>query len=48
MDVTLLRRVVSTLNAVEVRGKDNLDMLLCCIQALEKFIDNAEEEVDDG
>ena len=32
---TLVRLVLSTLNSVEVRGKDNLDKLLGSINALE-------------
>lgn len=32
---TLIRLVISTLNSVEVRGKDNLDKLLGSINALE-------------
>lgn len=31
----LIRMVISTLNQVEVKGKDNLDKLLGCINALE-------------
>jgi hypothetical protein len=49
----ILKIVVSTLNNVEVRGKENLDRLLGCIQTLEKEIEalqkNAgEKEVADG
>ena len=32
---TLIRLVISTLNGVEVKGKDNLDKLLGSINALE-------------
>ena len=32
---TLIRLVISTLNSVEVKGKDNLDKLLGSINALE-------------
>ena len=34
-NVTLVRLVISTLNSVEVKGKDNLDRLLGSINALE-------------
>lgn len=33
--ITLIRLVISTLNDVEVKGKDNLDKLLGSINALE-------------
>lgn len=42
MNITLLKMVISTLNGVEVKGKDNLDMLLGCINALETVV-QAEE-----
>lgn len=34
-NATLIRLVISTLNSVEVKGKDNLDKLLGSINALE-------------
>lgn len=34
-NATIIRLVISTLNSVEVRGKDNLDKLLGSINALE-------------
>ena len=34
----LLNRVISTLNLIEVRGKENLDMMLGCIQVLERIL----------
>lgn len=42
MNITLLKMVISTLNGVEVKGKDNLDRLLGCINALETVV-RAEE-----
>lgn len=42
MNVTLLKMVISTLEGVEVKGKDNLDRLLGCINALEAVV-QAEE-----
>lgn len=41
-NLTLLKVVVSTLNSVEVKGKDNLDKLLGSIRALESIV-QAEE-----
>ena len=35
---TLIRLVISTLNDVEVKGKDNLDKLLGSINALESVV----------
>lgn len=34
--------VISTLNGVEVKGKDNLDRLLGCINALETIVQASE------
>lgn len=59
MDTTLIKLVVSTLNSVEVKGKDNLDKLLGCINALESVVqimekaepspkENPEQEVTNG
>lgn len=42
MDTKLLKMVISTLNGVEVKGKDNLDRLLGCINALETIVKSAE------
>lgn len=33
----LIRKVLATLDKVEVKGRDNIDMLLGCMQALEKI-----------
>lgn len=35
----LIRKVLATLDKVEVKGKDNLDRMLGCMQALEKIAD---------
>ena len=35
----LVRKVLSTLEAVEVKGKANMDRMLGCILALEKVAD---------
>ena len=40
--VRLLRLVLNTLNDVEVKGKDNLDRLLGCINALETALQSLE------
>lgn len=37
-NTTLIRMVISTLNDVEVKGKDNLDKLLGSINALESVV----------
>lgn len=36
---TIFDSLISTLNAIEVRGKDNLDRLLGCILTIEKLRD---------
>lgn len=46
MDLTLVKAVISTLNCIEVRGRDNLDYLLGSIHALESFVSIAEESQD--
>ena len=35
----IIRRVIATLNTVEVKGRDNLDKVLGCMQALDKVAD---------
>lgn len=35
----LIRKVLATLDKVEVKGKANMDMMLGCMQALEKVAD---------
>ena len=41
----MLEDIIRTLNAIEVHGKNNLAMLLGCINALEEM---AKDEVKDG
>ena len=55
MDKQLLRNIIYTLNSVEVKGKENLDRLLGCINALESMLKVEEirqqkecEEIDNG
>lgn len=44
-----LQAVRATLDRVEVHGSGNLDLLLGCMQALDRLLAAAEtEEVDDG
>lgn len=38
MNVEILERVVYTLDTITISGKDNMDKLLGCINALESFI----------
>lgn len=35
----LIRQVLATLDTVEVKGRDNMDKVLGCMQALEKIAD---------
>ena len=35
----IIRRVIATLNTVEVKGRDNMDKVLGCMQALDKVAD---------
>lgn len=42
----MLRDIINTLNAIEVHGKNNLAMLLGCINALEELA--KKQEVNDG
>ena len=39
----IIQHIIKTMNLIEVRGADNLDRLLACIQTLERF-DKALEE----
>lgn len=55
MNTTLIKMVISTLNTVEVKGKENMGSLLGCIEALESFVQRAEQvpmgeqkEAEDG
>lgn len=44
MDSYLIRVVISTLNDIEVRGRDNLDKLLGCINALDSIAKTMDAE----
>ena len=35
----LIRKVLTTLDSIEVKGRTNLDRMLGCMQALEKIAD---------
>ena len=36
---TIIKRVIYTINQVDVRGKDNMDKLLGCIQTMERLLE---------
>lgn len=38
--------VIRTLNDIEIKGRNNMDMLLGCILALESALNQKEEEVN--
>ncbi len=40
---TIIKRVIYTINQVDVRGKDNMDKLLGCIQTLERMLEQLSE-----
>lgn len=44
----IIQSLIATLGKIEVRGKDNLDMLLGCIQTLEKLLAILEEQEKEG
>ena len=43
----IIQMIIKSLNLIEVKGADNLDRLLSCIQGLERFY-AAMEEVKNG
>lgn len=44
-----LKTLLSSLNSIEVKGKDNIDILLGCILAVEKMQETLTKEVgEDG
>lgn len=46
----IIRKVIETLNRIDVRGADNLDRMLACIQTLERFdaaLEQKEAQHDD-
>lgn len=49
-DYGMIRMIISTLNEIEVKGKDNLSKLLGCINALTEIINQPKdgEEVNNG
>lgn len=42
---TTIEAVIRTLNDIDVKGKNNLDMMLGCIIALESVLNQKKEEV---
>ena len=42
MNTELIKMVISTLDTIEVRGRDNLDKMLGCINALETVVQSIE------
>ena len=51
MDKQKLKQLITTLDSIEVHGKNNLDKLLACIMFLEgevKALEKAESEETDG
>lgn len=44
----IILTVINTLNNISVSGKDNLDLLLASIMALENILKEAQNEVLDG
>lgn len=42
MDIMMMKRVISTLNTIEVKGRENMSSLLGCIDVLEGMVE-AEE-----
>lgn len=47
-DKSMLSLVINTLNSISVKGKDNLDMLLGSIIALEKLLNGEKEDTENG
>lgn len=44
----LIATIISTLDSIEVHGKDNLSKLLGCINALESILSTGNTEAEDG
>ena len=44
MDVTIIKLVLNTLEDIEIKGRNNIDAMLGCMNALENFIQTAEAE----
>ena len=47
MDKQKLISILRTLNNIEVHGKQNMDRLLGCIQAIESMLTESEEKESD-
>lgn len=47
MDPETLTLILTTLNRIDVRGRENLTRLLGCIQALEKLKEGCAHDADD-
>ena len=43
-----LRTLLTSLNSIEVKGKNNIDVLLGCIMAVERMINKIEAEETTG
>ena len=46
--IDFLNTLLRSINAIEVKGKDNLDVLLGCIYAIENKIAEIEREETNG
>lgn len=42
MNTELIKMVITTLDTIEVKGRDNMDKLLGCINALETVVQSSE------
>lgn len=45
MDVDIIKAVLATLDTIPVKGKENLDAMLGCMNALTSIVKNSEKEV---
>lgn len=43
-DVTIIKLVLNTLEDIEIKGKKNIDAMLGCMNALENFVQLAENK----
>ena len=43
-DVTIIKLVLNTLGGIEIKGKNNIEAMLGCMNALESFIQIAEAQ----
>lgn len=51
MTIAEIQKIITTLESIEVHGRQNLDKLLACIMFLDgkaKELEKAESEEDDG